>query len=318
MKLGIKGNENRGDEIIKILEMLGGKNRHEMKGSIYGKYFYYIDDEYKDISYSYIGPDEIKGYKIFTLEDFLEKYPYKAGYKVNIYVQSDDIEGWFDIEVAEITSMRWDPEHCRIVYKMKDINREFCVEDIKGKVDEDQQIDYVELVNKTYEEEAGKMCAEITMDTLYKTGITHEYLKERGFNLPEGHHFTDENGNVIGATKILLVKNSPYYPKNYDECCDMLDADEFIGHELMREFPKLINARNAYWKIAGEKLGLGKPWEPDWNESTPKYTIIVIENKLVKHYALTQNYILAFPTEEMRDAFYENFKDLIEKCKELL
>lgn len=27
---------------------------------------------------------------------------------------------------------------------------------------------------------------------------------------------------------------------------------------------------------------------------------------------------LAFPTAEMRDTFYENFKDLIEQCKELL
>ena len=30
------------------------------------------------------------------------------------------------------------------------------------------------------------------------------------------------------------------------------------------------------------------------------------------------NYLLDFSTEEMRDAFYENFKDLIEVCKELL
>lgn len=30
------------------------------------------------------------------------------------------------------------------------------------------------------------------------------------------------------------------------------------------------------------------------------------------------NYLLDFPTAEMRDAFYENFKDLIEQCKELL
>ena len=30
------------------------------------------------------------------------------------------------------------------------------------------------------------------------------------------------------------------------------------------------------------------------------------------------NHILSFPTEEMRDAFYENFKDLIELCKEFL
>ena len=63
-------------------------------------------------------------------------------------------------------------------------------------------------------------------------------------------------------------------------------------------------------------MGLGKPWKPDWNET--KYTIVVIENKLVKLYAITLNYILAFPTEKIRDVFYENFKDLIESCKELL
>ena len=28
--------------------------------------------------------------------------------------------------------------------------------------------------------------------------------------------------------------------------------------------------------------------------------------------------ILSFPTEEMRDAFYENFKEQIEVCKEFL
>ena len=30
------------------------------------------------------------------------------------------------------------------------------------------------------------------------------------------------------------------------------------------------------------------------------------------------NHILIFPTPEMRNAFYENFNDLIEECKELL
>lgn len=30
------------------------------------------------------------------------------------------------------------------------------------------------------------------------------------------------------------------------------------------------------------------------------------------------NVILDFPTKEMRDTFYENFKELIEECKELL
>lgn len=118
--------------------------------------------------------------------------------------------------------------------------------------------------------------------------------------------------------------NKPKYPTTYDECYDegntelhfiYVDKDE---RDLYESFIQLIRCRNAYWNIAGEQMGLGKPWEPDWNDSTPKYTIVVIGNDLVKHYTFAQNFILAFPTAEIRDIFYENFKDLIEECKELL
>ena len=35
-------------------------------------------------------------------------------------------------------------------------------------------------------------------------------------------------------------------------------------------------------------------------------------------YIKNQHCLLVFPTKEMRDTFYKNFKDLIEQCKELL
>ena len=124
------------------------------------------------------------------------------------------------------------------------------------------------------------------------------------------------------------VKKKKEYPKKFVECCTILYPNDNFqivsqrvkGHkgDLLFHFQKLLICRDAYWEIAGEEMGLGKPWEPDWNDSNPKYTITVLEDKLVKHFALTQNYILAFPTEEMRDAFYEAFKELIEKCKEFL
>jgi hypothetical protein len=151
-------------------------------------------------------------------------------------------------------------------------------------------------------------------------------IKLNGYDLPEGYHFVDENGNVIDTTKILIKKNPPTYPTTYVDCCKVIGCRAIIGftglddeeENLYGKFIALKRCRDAYWKIAGEQMGLGKPWEPDWNESKPKYTIAVIENKLVKHYALTQHCILAFPTEEMRDEFHDNFKDLIEQCKELL
>ena len=67
-------------------------------------------------------------------------------------------------------------------------------------------------------------------------------------------------------------------------------------------------------------MGLGKPWKPDWSDKNElKYCIENIYNKGIHYDVLVHTQkILAFPTYEMRDAFYENFKELIEQCKELL
>ena len=76
---------------------------------------------------------------------------------------------------------------------------------------------------------------------------------------------------------------------------------------------------DAIGKAAGEEMGLGKPWEPDWNDGDrKKYCIFNDSGSIRKGIKYFANSILAFPTQEMQDAFYENFKELIELCKELL
>lgn len=153
------------------------------------------------------------------------------------------------------------------------------------------------------------------------------------FNLPEGYEFKDEKGNVIDATKIVLEKKKKEYPKTYKECARIMgvelrntlwgeDSTEYEEQmeDLIDAFIRLKVCRDAYWKIAGEEMGLGKPWKPDWtDQESPKYCITSIKDQVEasKRYYI-MNTILAFPTEEMRDAFYENFKELIESCKELL
>ena len=87
--------------------------------------------------------------------------------------------------------------------------------------------------------------------------------------------------------------------------------------KIIGEFTRLINARNAYWKIAGEEMGLGKPWENSKYEVV--YAICRDEGIIVKRDDYWgDTYAFEFPIREMRDAFYENFKELIEQCKELL
>ena len=161
------------------------------------------------------------------------------------------------------------------------------------------------------------------------------------WNLPEGYQFVDEGGNIINATKIVLEKKKKEYPKTYEECCKVLgvDSDNFLSirnlyrddgdeeltdyeRDLLGKFDSLWElriCRDAYWKIAGEEIGLGKPWKPDWDaKDNHFYTIYTFNGKIECSATAHRNAVLIFPTKEMRDAFYENFKEEIEICKEFL
>ena len=149
------------------------------------------------------------------------------------------------------------------------------------------------------------------------------------YTLPEGYIFKDENGNVINATKIVLEKKKKEYPKTYKECCKVLGYDDretycvchtYANERLFESLYRLKVCRDAYWKIAGDEMGLDKPWEPDWKKQDKKYIISVFNDTVIyfENETYDSNTLLAFPTEEMRDAFKENFDPDIEICKEWL
>jgi len=106
-KLAIKGHPTRGEEVIKLLEMMGGINEsnHSGKGenSIY--YLrYYVDNVVADILYQIYPNTNDDDFKIFTLEEFLERFPYKVG---------DEFCSPYD----KITEMFWDEEDEWVYYK---------------------------------------------------------------------------------------------------------------------------------------------------------------------------------------------------------
>jgi hypothetical protein len=147
-------------------------------------------------------------------------------------------------------------------------------------------------------------------------------MKEIKLDIPDGYEFF----GIDDDNKIVLTKKQPQYPKTYEECCDILQLEHTFElkdltideEKLTDSFIRLKRCRDAYWKIAGEELGLDKPWGPDWNKSSFKDVIICRKKNIIKYAYASINAILAFPTAEMRNAFYENFKGLIEDCKELL
>ena len=125
--------------------------------------------------------------------------------------------------------------------------------------------------------------------------------------------------------KWFVVKKKKEYPKTFLGCCDVLGIEDIISRgvngyrsELLDAFQKLLICRDAYWKLYGKEMGLGKPWSPDLTDNVTKHCIEFRDCGVCKvTYSYTSR-IFAFPTKEMRDAFFNAFREDIEKCKELL
>ena len=288
-QLAIKGHPTRGEEVIEILEMMGYFNFHDYTADTDSLCFYGCEITNR-VYYDWVNSCE--DMLIFTLEDFLEKFPYKVGDKVRT------IYGKIGIISKPIWSNR---DEC-IRYELEaDTDSFYFVNELQPYKEETMEIKPNQIKNKN---------AFIDIaNAEYNDVNTIELLCSDMFDV-----------EIIHEDKIVLKRKKPQYPKSYDECVDMFNFTvETANLETFKALRELIYCRNSYWKIAGEQMGLGEPWEPDWeSESTPKYTISQAKNKIRFLKAHEYNHILSFPTAEMREAFYENFKYLIESCKELL
>ena len=163
-------------------------------------------------------------------------------------------------------------------------------------------------------------------DSYFKTNGQEDtsVINLTNYNKSEIELILGDKEIIERSGKFYAITKKSQYPKTYKECCDVLGlntmANDAQGYEavLIIRFQELLIARNAYWKIAGEQMGLGKPWEPNWKDDSDKYFICYLKDDLWMSNIRDCNRFLVFPTKEMRDAFCENFKDSIENCKELL
>lgn len=87
-QLAIEGHKTRGKEVIAILEMLGGINVDNLDGDDMYYYYYITDDKEIDSVLFKYSDDKAR---IFSLEEFEKKYPYKVGDKVLINGDVTDI-----------------------------------------------------------------------------------------------------------------------------------------------------------------------------------------------------------------------------------
>jgi hypothetical protein len=107
-QLAIRGHATRGKEVIEILEMMGGKNPYAISADAEDLAFTIRDDDNYIIACYPTGK-----FVFFTLEEFLEKFPYKVGDKV--------LYKTYGIYSA-IKTMKWNAEKEQVFYRLDSKN----------------------------------------------------------------------------------------------------------------------------------------------------------------------------------------------------
>lgn len=114
--LAIKGHPSRGKEVIEILEMLGGKNLNNLDGA--SNIYYLIGlivPKILGTSKSELDKTHVRfQFTYFTLEKFLEKYPYKVGDEVE-YKSIGDVN-----LKSKIIYMKWCKSLNKVLYTTED------------------------------------------------------------------------------------------------------------------------------------------------------------------------------------------------------
>ena len=124
-RLAIQGNPARNDEILGIFEMLGAHNAYQFDATL-SNYIYYINDDY------IVKSTHIRNAVcFFTLEQFLQNFPFRMGDKV--------IPNSQPFATGTITGMDWCPSSDTVRYTV----------DISGIVYKDYPVEYLKPYTAT-------------------------------------------------------------------------------------------------------------------------------------------------------------------------
>lgn len=206
-QLAIKGHATRGKEVIEILEMLGGKNACSYGGDV-TSYIYNIDGKG---TINWHVPHPGSPLVIFTLEEFLKKFPYKAGDKVK--------SARINSLIGRITNVRWHSNENQIIYTVEwnDVTT--------------STLNYFARGLQSYKEE--------TMEdkgTLVQIDLTKELC------------VADEVEVILGDYEFILkdgktyfIKKKPQYPKTYEECAEILLERASVRNDIGYKGDLLVN-----------------------------------------------------------------------------
>jgi hypothetical protein len=134
------------------------------------------------------------------------------------------------------------------------------------------------------------------------------YKKEK--ELPKTwEEFCRNNPIKDGEVFINSASNIQKMLNSYRDCVkddNLLPSEEYA--KAMLALCKLIQLRDCY----------NDGWKPDWNGDSKYYCIFYNKGNIELFVRNTWSCVLAFKSRELRDEFYNNFKNLIKQAKLLL
>lgn len=159
--------------------------------------------------------------------------------------------------------------------------------------------------------EMSRHCGKIL--TIESVTFGYYTVKETGFN------WSDEMFEELTYDMAVYprTKNVEDLPKYVTQCASTLNVEigenttEGFMSGALAELQKLLICRNAYWLLADN-------WSPNYRDATKKHCIVSRNGRVSVATATETNRVFAFPTAEMANMFYKNFKDRLENCKEML
>lgn len=115
--------------------------------------------------------------------------------------------------------------------------------------------------------------------------------------------FDDEEYSINEWGNISIIKPKDY---KFEHRVNFI-KDRKIA-EAYSVLPKLIRLMNKY----------NEGWKPDWNNKNIKYTIEKFNTDLIASTTYNSTKLITFKSEETRDRFFEDHRDLIEIAKPFL
>ena len=138
--LAIRGHEIRNKEVIGLLKMLEGKNKWNYRGDRIACVYYLNNDKIINYTSDY----ERSTLKVFTLEEFFEKYPYKVGDKVIISETQT---------MVTITGMFWmnDKIFYETIYD-DDCCANYCIEELSPYIGKEEKFKKISISEREYKD----------------------------------------------------------------------------------------------------------------------------------------------------------------------